>query len=167
MLVKGESWKMAEKKNGWTMTSISLLLTAFGLLAGVWQYRHTNSQQYKKEIWSAQKKLYERAIAAASEIANGKSLESVAEPRKKFWKLYWGNLALLESPNVSTAMVKFGEILGDCEKSNDKACFRPVPGNLRTILQVAALDLAHCARASLQKTWHPVDIGKLDGQCPY
>ncbi|MCH7760485.1 hypothetical protein IIA15_03660 [candidate division TA06 bacterium] len=78
--------KMTEKKNGWTIQSISLLLVAVGLAVGVWQYGDGNRQQYKKEIWSAQKELYERAIEAASEIANGESLESVAKSRKTFWR---------------------------------------------------------------------------------
>lgn len=156
---------MTEKKNGWTIQSISLLLVAAGLAVGLWQYWDANRQQYKKEIWSAQKELYTRAIEAASGIANGDSLESVAKSRKIFWKLYWGNLAMLESPSVAAAMVEFGNILGECEKSNDKLCFQPTPGNLQTPLQIAALNIAHCARESLQGTWEPVDIGKLAGKC--
>ncbi len=158
---------MTEKKNGWTIQSISLLLVAAGLAVGAWQYWDANRQQYKKVIWSAQKQLYEGAIQAASEIANGDSLKSVAESRKKFWNLYWGNLAMLESPSVETAMVRFGELLGTCEESNDEACFHSVPGNSNSPLQLAALDLAHCGRESLQETWEPVDIGKLAGECPY
>ena len=158
---------MTDNKNGWTIQSVSVLLVAVGLAAGLWQYWDANQQQYKKEIWSAQKRLYEQAVKAASEIANGDSLKSVAESRKVFWRLYWGNLAMLESRNVATAMVEFGKILGKCESSNDKTCFHPVPGDFATELQLAALDIAHCARESLQKTWQPVDIGKLAGECPY
>ena len=122
----------------------------------------------QKEIWSAQKQLYEQAVESASKIANGNSLASVAKSRDVFWVLYWGNLAMLESRNVEFAMVKFGKLLSKCEKSKDESCFQPTPGNLPPSLQLAALDLAHCARASLQDTWEPVDIGKLaGGECPY
>ncbi len=156
---------MAEKKNGWTVRSISLLLVAGGLAVGLWQYWDANRQQYKKEIWSAQKELYESAIEAASRIANGDSLESVVKSRKKFWQLYWGNMAMLESQTVATSMIEFGDILAACEVSKDESCFRPIPGNIKTPLQEASLNLAHCARESLQYTWEPVDIGKLAGKC--
>lgn len=158
---------MAEKRNGWTIQSVSLLIAATGLAVGAWQYWDTNRHQYKKEIWSAQKGLYEKAISAASDIANGENLESVADSRKLFWALYWGNLAMLESRSVETSMVKFGNLLGECETSKNAGCFQPVPGNGRTPLQLAALDLAHCARESLRSTWEPVDIGELAGKCPY
>ncbi len=74
---------------------------------------------------------------------------------------------MLESRNVELAMVEFGAILGECEKSKDESCFQPTPGNLETPLQIAALNLARCARESLQDTWEPVDIGKLAGECLY
>ena len=118
------------------------------------------------EIWSAQKELYESAIESASRIANADDLDSVVISRKNFWELYWGNLAMLESPLVETSMVEFGTILADCEKSKDKSCFQPTEGNKPNPLQRAAINLAHCARDSLQYTWEPVDIGKLAGVCP-
>ena len=157
---------MAEEKNGWTIQSISLLLVAGGLAVGLWQYWDANRQQYKMEIWSAQKELYESAIEAASRIANADSLESVVESRKQFWELYWGNLAMLESPRVADAMVDFGKILAKCEESMDGSCFQPTQGNLPNPLQKAAIGLARCARESLQDTWEPVDIGELAGKCP-
>ena len=156
---------MAEKENGWTIQTISLLLVAGGLVVGLWQYWDANRQQYKKEIWSAQKELYESAIEAASRIANGDSLESVVTSRKKFWELYWGNFAMLASQKVEISMIEFGNILAKCEESKDESCFQPIPGNRETPLQKAALNLAHCARESLQDTWEPVDIGKLAGEC--
>lgn len=157
--------KMTEKKNASLVQSVSLLIVAIGLMVGAWEYWDSNSQNYRKEIWSAQKLLYERAIEAASKIANGRSLASVSESRKEFWGLYWGSLAMLESPRVESAMVQFGEILAECEKTNENSCFQPVPGNLATHLQGAALNIAHCARKSLRETWEPVDIGKLPGVC--
>ncbi|MDO8700738.1 MAG: hypothetical protein Q7J56_03710 [Deltaproteobacteria bacterium] len=158
---------MPEKKNGGTIQSITLLIAAAGLAVGAWQYWDSNRQQYRKEIWSAQKKLYEQAVTSASAIANGERFESVAESRKAFWALYWGNLAVLESRSVENAMIEFGNILGNCESSKSTECFQYVPGNRRTALQRAALDLAHCARESLRNTWEPVDIGDLAGKCPY
>jgi hypothetical protein len=158
---------VAEKKNGGAVQSISLLVAAIGLAVGAWQYWDSNRQQYRKEIWSSQKALYEQAITSASAIANGESLESVTESRKNFWGLYWGKLAMLESRSVERSMIEFGKILGECERSPHAECFQPVPGNRRTSLQLAALDLSHCARESLRGTWEPIDIGKLAGKCPY
>jgi hypothetical protein len=157
---------MPEKKNIGAVQLIPLLIAAVGFGVGLWQYWDSNRQQYRKDIWLAQKILYEQAISSASSIANGKSLESVTGPREAFWALYWGKLAMLETRSVEAAMVKFGSILGECESSNNKACFQPVPGNRRTPLQLAALELAHCARESLKTTWQPVNIGELAGNCP-
>jgi hypothetical protein len=156
---------VAEKRSsGLPIQSITLLLAVAGVVIGVWQYRETNSEQYKKEIWSAQKELFELAITAATTIANGESLEAVSGARGDFWRLYWGNLAMLESRNVESAMVKFGNKLRECEKSKDPGCF-PVPGGYSTELQHLALNLAHCARDTLRTTWEPVDIGKLTAVC--
>ena len=87
---------MAENKFSALIQAVPLLIAAAGIVVGVWQYRDVNAQQYKKEIWSAQKALFEKAITAAATIANGDSLESVTDARKDFWALYWGNLAMLE-----------------------------------------------------------------------
>lgn len=155
----------AEKRSSvLPVQTITLLLAVAGVIIGVWQYRETNSEQYKKEIWSAQKDLFEKAITAATNIANGESIEAVSTDRRDFWRLYWGNLAMLESQNVSSAMVKFGRKLSDCERSKDPVCF-PVPGGNSTELQRLALNLAHCARDTLRTTWEPVDIGKLTEVC--
>ncbi len=159
---------MAEKRSGLPVQSITLLIAAVGVAIGLWQYRDTNSEQYKKEIWSAQKALFEDAITAATNIANGDNLDSVAYWRRRFWNLYWGNLAMLESQNVESAMVRFGGILGACEQNNNPNapnCFKPVPGNSRTDLQLAALNLAHCARDTLRTTWERADIGPLTEKC--
>jgi len=155
---------MAEKRSGLPVQSITLLIAAVGVVVGVWQYRDANSQQYKKEIWSAQKTLFEDAITSATNIANGESIDDVAYWRRRFWNLYWGNLAMLESQNVESAMVKFGDILSQCERNKDPKCF-PTPGNSATPLQLSALNLAHCARDTLRTTWEPVDIGRLTQEC--
>ena len=159
---------MASEKMESSAKLISLVLVAVGILVGAWQYWDSNRQGYKKEIWSAQKVLYEQAIEAASRISNGDDLASVSEHRKSFWVLYYGKLSMLESPGVAEAMVAFGKILRDCERKKSNSCFKPVPNDSRkNPLQNAALDIAYCARASLMKTWQPVDIGKLSGSCSY
>jgi hypothetical protein len=156
---------VAENKYSALIQTVPLFIAAAGIVVGVWQYRDVNAQQYKKEIWSAQKALFEKAITAAATIANGDSLESVTNERKDFWALYWGNLAMLESRSVERAMIEYANILRPCEINAQAECLKPGPkGNP---LQRAALNLAHCARDTLRTTWEPVDIGKLTEECLY
>jgi hypothetical protein len=72
---------------------------------------------------------------------------------------------MIEHPEVERAMIAFGKALGACERGGD-ACVVRAPGDSVTPLRQKAYELAHCVRASLHRTWHPVDVGEVT-RCPY
>ncbi len=59
---------------------------------------------------------------------------------KRFWELYWGELALVESKDVEGAMVALGKELkkSSPEKEN---------------LQKLSLNLAHACKSSIHESW--------------
>ena len=115
-------------------------------------------QESKKRYWEEQNQIYREACDAAAAIAAADSLEEVKAERKKFRRLYWGIMSLVENRSVEGAMVDFGHGLDEWESTRVK------PEDMVT----RAFTIAHCCRKSLQKTWSPVDIGDLkDERCPY
>lgn len=70
-------------------------------------------------------------------LATSKDSAAVDKARKRFDELYWGELALVETPEVESQMVKFGRALEASPES----------------LQDEALSLAHVLRSSLAKSW--------------
>lgn len=67
---------------------------------------------------------------------------------KRFFELYWGELALVENPGVETAMVRFKDGL--------------VSGASPDQLQQLSLKLAGALRASLADSWG-VDLWRRSG----
>ncbi|MBO4226635.1 hypothetical protein [Bradyrhizobium neotropicale] len=73
-----------------------------------------------------------------------------ASARKRFWELYWGELGVVESPEVASAMVAFGQALGDLEKcvNDQNNCH-----DLQKALTGASITLAHRIRESIETGW--------------
>lgn len=55
--------------------------------------------------------LYRQACTAADRLAQAADVEQVRHFQQQFWELYWGELAIVESPEVESAMVAFGKSL--------------------------------------------------------
>jgi hypothetical protein len=147
------------------LTYIPLLLTALSIFFGATQYARTQQQEFRKRYWEAQFTLYTDAAASAAAIATARNLEDVDKERKRFWQLYWGPLSAIEHPEVESAMARYGAVLAECEGGKKESCPSPGPGATRTPLRDASINLAHCIRASLATTWHPVDIGDVTTRC--
>ena len=129
---------------------IALLTVAIGL----YQFNSTVGNGFRKTVWTEQYSVYQEACKAAAEIAVAAEIEDAERSRKKFWRLYWGRLSILEHPNVAAAMVKYGKKLKEVEANNGKT----------STLEHLSYQLARECRKSLQETWNPVDIGDLDEQ---
>ena len=144
------------------------LLVLAGLIFGVIQFqttakldREARKDQYLQTLAEAQreakKPFYEQQLALYLEATNVTS--RISEPRSeddkraaivRFWQLYWGPLALVESPEVASAMVAFKNVLLDTTITDeDKA----------TQLRGKTIDLAHKCRDSLKESW---DVELLD-----
>lgn len=129
--------------------------TMLSLLAGgvwtIWQHFEarkseaaTREQQARATKLEAQKvflakrhELYFDAVNAAATIARTKSDAERRDATDKFWKLYWGPMALVEDAKVEAAMVAFGRCVNGCEEGRERL----------------SLDLAHACRDSIATSW--------------
>lgn len=104
----------------------------------------TAAIEAKKPFNEKRLERYIEAVLSASIIATGSPGE-IENARRRFWNLYWGELALFEDEPVENAMVRFGKALaanGDAEE-----------------LKALSLELAHACRNSLAESWS-VDLSK-------
>jgi hypothetical protein len=101
----------------------------------------TRHLQAREPFLRQQLALYSEATRVAARIANPDG-EQTEVDRRRFWELYWGELALVEDRQVEAAMVQ----MGACVKADRcTAC----GGSLQT----CALALAHACRSSLAASW--------------
>lgn len=92
-----------------------------------------------KPFLERQLKLYTEATQAAATLATSKKDDELDAASKKFWSLYWGELALVEDKRVEAAMVQLGRSLE--------------AGSVGQKLQQNSLALAHACRDSLAESW--------------
>jgi hypothetical protein len=148
-------------KQNWfvkNMSILTLLLAVIGLPIGVWQYFEKAENDYKKPLWEKQLNYYLEATRATATLAalpnrpDDASQQEWQKARIRFWELYYGELVVLEAPEVSTAMVAFGKCLRDYEDEDNKCDSK----TLRSL----SLDLAHACRTSVANSWQQ-PLGKF------
>jgi len=111
--------------------AVGPLLVLAGLIFGVIQFqvtakldREALETQYlqtlveaqreaKKPFYEQQLALYLEATDVTSRISEPLSEDDKRVAIVRFWQLYWGQLALVESPEVASAMVAFKNVLVD------------------------------------------------------
>ena len=95
--------------------------------------------------------LYTEASNVVSKLANlGEGPERQAA-RKRFFELYWGELALVENRQVESAMVYFAKALEQYELNPSS----------NTELQRQSLNVAHAFRESLKEGLDYPELGSL------
>lgn len=92
-----------------------------------------------KPFLERQLKLYTEATQIAAKIATSNDKDEISNAIKRFWELYWGELALVENKDVELAMVEMGEGLKFSEHQD--------------ILKKRSLTLATACRISLDRSW--------------
>ncbi|MBM3449472.1 MAG: hypothetical protein FJX78_00510 [Armatimonadetes bacterium] len=114
----------------------------------------TRHLQARQPFLQEQLKLYTEATKVTSRLANETAGDPAVEAaRKRFWELYWGELALVEDRDVERAIVAMGKCLnGDC-------------GPCGTLRQ-CALQVAHACRRSLANSWGVRDWIKDSNAAP-
>ena len=138
---------------------VAIIAAVVALASGVgtiWgQFRVTTLQaelEHRREIrrpfLERQLTLYFEAAKVASQITNPLDQRERKFAVQRFWQLYWGELAVVEDPEVAGAMVAFGREL---RASGDR-------GRNSSDLQKLGLELSHACRSSLQKSWN-VNLG--------
>jgi hypothetical protein len=98
-------------------------------------------REARKEFSSKQQDVYFRLINATSMIGNeviGTADRVSAE--KAFWRIYWGEIVMVEDPNVAVSVDAFSDALWD------------VPGNSVRLLNLS-MNVARACRDSLGDTW--------------
>jgi len=137
-----------------TQIEINTVTMAVGIITAIFaiiQYGLTKRSEFRKRFWEEQLEIYKRTCVAASSIATAKAITAVEKECETFWRLYWGELSILESKAVKTAMEAFGNQLRivEAEQSSPQS------------LEQLSYRLARACRASLEKTWDPVGIDDL------
>ena len=93
-----------------------------------------------KPFLERQLKLYTEVTQIVSLLAISPELKELQESEKRFWELYWGELALVENEFVEIAMKDFGDALLSATNQEN--------------LAILSLRLAHACRRSLAKSWN-------------
>jgi hypothetical protein len=126
------------------LLSILGAVVAFGW--GVFQYVKNEERQAEsrrveatKPFLERQLKLYTEATQATAMIATSEDPKDRAAAEKRFWSLYWGELALVEDKGVEAAMVAFGRGLSEGAPAEE--------------IKRLSLRLARACRDSLALSW--------------
>ena len=131
------------------VTPIIAVITVF---VGIYQYTDGQKKSLEKEYElkkiERQEKILEEKTALYKETRQILSFLSTNEDpgsdlyeskKKRFWELYWGDLAAVESPDIESLMVRFGNSLTELEKEKDEENRRSIKGIMKQI----SLSLAH------------------------
>jgi hypothetical protein len=135
-------------------TLLKTIATFGGLVTitvGIIQYGVTKRSEFRRRFWEEQLGMYRRVCAAASTLATSKDLKEAEPDRLEFWKLFWGELSILEHGNVKKSMEDFGAALRKVEDGNAS------PNSL----EQPSYRLARACRKSLGLTWDPVGLDDL------
>jgi hypothetical protein len=128
----------------------------------------TAKRESQKPFLEKQLNAYFEAASMASQLATldlRSKLDDWQKARQRFWELYWGELAVVESTEVASAMVSYRNALlplMDCVDANKiDDC-----SGLQKALSTASLALAHEARKSIEEGWgyQLPDVEHLVGQ---
>ena len=138
-----------------TVKVLSIAGALFSFLWGVWVWREktqheatTQRLEATKPFLEAQLKLYTEASQITAVISTSTNSDDVRKSIDRFWRLYWGELALVENRAVEGAMRAFGDALTELEQDSDRRQRLPYES-----LRVPSLNLAHACRASLDGSW--------------
>lgn len=128
------------------LKTLGVLIAAAGFAWGVYQYFDKREREIEnarveatRPFLERQLTLYTEASQTAAVLATSENAAERAQAERRFWELYWGELALVEDPGVEAAMVAFGRGL------NAQAG--------QPQLQQLSLRLAGALRDSLAESW--------------
>ena len=108
---------------------VTALLAIAGFSWGIIQYRHEQAKnrheqqsqsasqrvvaerEFMKPWLESQRAIYTRALVAAATVANTNDAKRRTQATEEFWRLYQGEMILVETKSVSGKMVDFGNCL--------------------------------------------------------
>lgn len=125
---------------------LGAMIALGGFLWGMFTYfdarkreAETRRIEAMKPFLERQLQLYTEATQIAATLATVMADSIEDKTMRRFWELYWGELALVENAEVEKAMVRFGQGLQN--------------GYNKAELQQLSLKLAHACRESLAISW--------------
>ena len=128
---------------------IGVALTLVGLLGGAYQFTRNQAVEAARPFLERKLKWCEEAVEVAAGIAiHGRdSMLPVVAPAQsvrrveRFWALYWGVMGMVESQDITNAMVAFGNALKSGEENADAT---------------GAIAIAHACRNEMARDLSPV-----------
>jgi len=140
------------------------ILQGFAIIIGIWatynEYKKQNDEknlreierheqtarEFRKHFYDVQFSLYAEACEVTSILATEEiGSPDYIEARKKFFRLFWGRLAIVEEVSVESGMVHFKNLLIQYENNPNEI-------NEESLMQ-ASLQLSHAARNYTVNVW--------------
>lgn len=115
-----------------------------GLVGGgfaLWKYLQTARIEGRKPFLSKQLEFYVEVCGVVSELCTTKDLAVRAKAEGRFWQLYYGQLAVFETPEVEQSMISIGNLL----RRSDNLKWHG--------LKKESVRLAHACRDSIASSW--------------
>ena len=131
---------------------ITPIVAVITVLAAVYQYTDSQEKSLEKEyelkklerqemMFEEKKTLYKETRQVLSFLSSNKDLSSELYRTKenRFWELYWGDLASVESDTIESLMVRFGNLLTELKNESKKENIPSIQSSMKQI----SLHLAH------------------------
>src|SRR5690349_757200 len=144
---------------------ITALVSVAGFLWGVYEFtseqaknRDAETAQQKREAdlaerelmkpWlESQRQIYSQSLSAAAIVANSADSEKVKTATEEFFELYQGQMILVETKDVSAAMVGFGK----CLNGSDQCSRADMNTRCRALGTAMATSMARTAKMTYQE----------------
>ncbi len=139
---------------------ITPIIAVITVLVGIYQYTDAQKQSLEREYelkrLERQEKRFEEKAALYKETRqllsflstnDSKTSDIYETKRNKFWELYWGDLASVETHPIESLMVQFGNKLDQIKNETDGAKINSVKNDLQQI----SLSFAHQTKKELNE----------------
>ena len=139
---------------------ITPIIAVITVLVGIYQYTDAQKQSLEREYelkrLERQEKRFEEKAALYKETRqllsflstnDSKTSDIYETKRNKFWELYWGDLASVETHPIESLMVQFGNKLGDLKNETNEAKINSIKNDLQQI----SLSFAHQTKKELNE----------------
>ena len=139
---------------------ITPIIAVITVLVGIYQYTDAQKQSLEREYelkrLERQEKRFEEKAALYKETRqllsflstnDSKTSDIYETKRNKFWELYWGDLASVETHPIESLMVQFGNKLDQIKNEKDEAKINSIKNELQQI----SLSFAHQTKKELNE----------------
>ena len=125
---------------------IPWVLTLVTVSVGIWQFSTEQTQNNRKPFLERQLEVGFEAVNSVSIMATTTDREIWRKARARFWQLYWGELSVVETPEVEASMIRLGELVPQMED--------PIPSLPFGSLQRGSYELTREVRKMLARSWN-------------